>query len=158
MKFKYENEWSVIKTFNLKKFKNGGNSSKEHIYMTIERNKDYADKVYLIVRAKETRVVLFQGFGLKNVTDKVSPFMNREDNLKFSVVKQVKREEGEGEAKQQFAKEELKVQFCSLEEAKEFREFIVSEFGDKKQEEQNKNQEEQIQIWEAINSKLSKLS
>jgi hypothetical protein len=80
-------------------------------------------------------VVLFQGFGLKNVTDKVSTFMNREDNLKFSVVKQVKREEGEGEVKQQFAKEELKVQFCSVEEAKEFREFIVSEFGDKKHEE-----------------------
>ncbi len=133
MKFKYESQWSVIKTFNLKKFKNGANCSKEHIYMTIERNKDYSDKVYFIVRANETKVMLFQGFGLKNVTDKVSTFMNKDENLKFSVVKQVKREEGEEEPKPQFVKEELKVQFGSLEGAKEFREFIVSEFGDKKQ-------------------------
>lgn len=34
MKFNYENPWTVVKTYNLRKFKNGANGSKEHIYLT----------------------------------------------------------------------------------------------------------------------------
>ena len=37
MKFKYDNPWTVVKTYNLKKFKNGVNSSKEDIYLTFEK-------------------------------------------------------------------------------------------------------------------------
>jgi hypothetical protein len=52
MKFKYDNPWTVIKTFDLRKFKNGINSSKEHIYLTLERNSQFPDKTYFFVRAK----------------------------------------------------------------------------------------------------------
>lgn len=62
------------------------------------------------MRANETKVMLFQGFGIKNISDKVSTFMGKEENLKFSVIKPQKKE-SEEELKPQFVKEELKLQF-----------------------------------------------
>lgn len=38
MKFNYENPWTVVKTFNLRKFKSGNNASKEFIYLTFEKH------------------------------------------------------------------------------------------------------------------------
>jgi hypothetical protein len=71
MKYKYENPWTVIKTFNLRKFKNGANSSKEFIYLTFEKHSEQPDKVHIFVRARETKVLLFQGFGVKGISDKL---------------------------------------------------------------------------------------
>lgn len=86
-------------------------------------------------------MLLFQGFGVKNVTDKISTFMNKDENLKLNVITQLKsKEDAEEEAevyKPQFVKEELKMQFESMEEVKEFRERMAEEFGEKKEEKVN---------------------
>ncbi len=123
MKFKYDNPWNVQKTYHLKKFKNGASSSKEHIYLTLERNLKNPEKIHIFVRAKETKVILFQGFGMKNITDKVSNFMNKDQNVKFSVIKQQEKE-NEEDLKPQFVKEELKLQFGNIEDANDFKEYI----------------------------------
>lgn len=39
MKFKYENPFEVIKKFDIKKFKNGQNPSKENVVLTFEKPK-----------------------------------------------------------------------------------------------------------------------
>ena len=90
MKFKYENPWTVIKNYNLNKFKNGKSPSKEHIYLTLEKHADFPEKIHIFVRAKETKVMLFQGFGIKNISDKIENFMGKETNLTFTVIKQNK--------------------------------------------------------------------
>ena len=87
MKFKYENPWQVLKHFDLRKFKNGVNPSKEHIYLTFEKHSNHPDKTFILVRAKETKVMLFQGFGMKDLSDKVLNFMNNDRNIKFSVIR-----------------------------------------------------------------------
>jgi len=52
MHFKYDNPWTVIKTFNLKKFKNGNNASKEFIYLTFEKHSEIPEKLHIVVRTR----------------------------------------------------------------------------------------------------------
>jgi hypothetical protein len=64
--------------------------------------------VFVIVRAKGTKVLLFQGICVKNISDKVSSFQNKAENIKFNVIVQKKNQNEEGSVA---AREELKVQF-----------------------------------------------
>jgi len=70
---------------------------------------------------------------MKNITDKISTFMNKEENLKFTVIKQNKKENEEDNTSH-FVKEELKIQFETIQDANDFKEFIEKEYGVKKEE------------------------
>jgi iron-sulfur cluster repair protein YtfE (RIC family) len=50
---------------------------------------------------------------MKNITNNISTFMNKEENLKFTVIKQNKKENEEDNTTQ-FVKEELKIQFETI--------------------------------------------
>lgn len=91
MKFNYENPWTVVKSFNLKKFKNGNNASKEFIYLTFEKHSENSERIHIFVRTRETKVLVFQGFLMKGISEKISSFMNKEENLKLTVIKQTQK-------------------------------------------------------------------
>ena len=71
MKFQYENKWTIIKSIDLVKFKNGVNVPKENIYLNIETHKDQPNNYFIMVRAKITKLVLFQGFLVKGISNKI---------------------------------------------------------------------------------------
>lgn len=71
---------------NIKKFKNGTALAKEDIYITLQKLDNQQSTLYLIVRSNTTKVLVYQGIMIKNIS-KLEHFMGKNDNLRFNVVK-----------------------------------------------------------------------
>ena len=109
MKFEYKNETQKIKEVVLKKFKDGSNSAKEEIYVTLEKIENQTNTLYLVVRNNTTKIVVFKGVIMKEVS-KIDNFMGKKDNLRIEVLKKTQVEEGE---KEKVTKEVVKMQFVT---------------------------------------------
>ena len=87
MKYQYQNKWTILKTFNLKKFKNGLNQSKENIYLNFENHVDQPEKIHIFVKNCTTKIVLFQGIGWKSLSNKATNFQNKDENVKITAIR-----------------------------------------------------------------------
>ena len=119
MKFNYQNDLEKVKQFSLKKFKSGVSVAIEDIYITIQKNPKQASILYLMVRNSGTKLTVYQGILMKNITIPEN-FMGKLDNCKFEVVKKNRSEAGEKKQSQQespkMVKEIVKLQFGNQQE------------------------------------------
>lgn len=81
------------------------------------------------MRTRETKVLVFQGFLMKGISEKISNFMNKKENLKLTVIKQREKSKEDETTVPVLAREELKIQFECVEDARDFKEMIGKELS-----------------------------
>ncbi len=81
--------------------------------MTFEKHSDHPERVHVFVRSYGTKILLFQGIGIKGLTNKATSFANKDQNIKITVLKSTKSQNEEFK----LVKEQLKFQFETLKQA-----------------------------------------
>ena len=63
------------------------NVPKENIYLNVETHKDQPGNYFIMIRAKITKLVLFQGFLVKGISNKIEHFSANRNNVKMVVLR-----------------------------------------------------------------------
>lgn len=95
--------------------------------MSLESLPNQPSTLYLVVRARATKVIVFQGVMVKNIS-KMEHFMGKEDNLRFDVLRKCASSQEEG-TDSKFKREVVKLLFETVESCKEFIIAVNGYFG-----------------------------
>lgn len=126
MKYQYENHLCKLLDLKVRKFKNGASQPKEEVYVSLEKLEGQPSTLYLFVRSNSTKVVIYQGILMKNIS-RLEHFLDKEDNLKFQVIRRGQSSTGDVQ-NNKMEREVVKIQFESIEECQNFKKTVSDYF------------------------------